>query len=842
MKKMNIAASLIVAVNSFLCASGTVDSDAIEQYTLVKDGVSQCAIVLPHNATASMEYGANDLSKHLNLMSGAEVAIYKQKSDLDLPVKYAGLIMLANAPVKGASCVGGEDLWITSKPGKPWIIRIYGDSKRGVMYGCYAFLQDVLGCRWFTSSISKIPSQKTIVVGSLNIHQKPSFELRDPYYWESLVNTEWIVRNRINGSQCKIPVGCKVTYGSMIAHTMFRLVPPKKYFDSHPEYFSLVNGQRVSDRQLCLTNPDVLKIAIAGVKQWIKSHPDADIVSVAQMDDEGGACQCENCMKIKEKEGSESGPILAFVNAVALEVGKEYPDVLIETLAYNYSAKPPRHVKPLPNVRVRLCPAWSCKAHSLDSNCCKNSTDTYQNLLAWSKITDQLYIWDYNTEFNDYMLLHPSLNYTKTVFDVFKKVGVIGIFMQGSYQSPGASLAEIKAYLCARLMWDCEQNTDDILNEYIEGVYGKSAPIIKEWIALIHSPFEQNTGTEKHLGIYDKPNAAYLTKEILDKSDELMDKALTVSADEPLVLDEIGKIRMWIDYTRIAQIKFQTDIKGNKYTYGVSNKDLDRIDRWMGSLKHYKITHLREGVPYDLSNILTHENADIDSLSLENDKLRLDVLPTLGGKIARLLDKKNGVDLMLPPESIFHKDKGGYEEYVVEKKRGSEFWKIKYDCSIDNNTIIMKGISPAGREVTKQFTLDGNKLSLKTLVKNVTTQPIPVKIWECPQFALQDFKDVHISFDKIGGGTVMLDAKDLSINWSELSKEYKDSSIPAGKVVLKLKNTTIINQFNSKKLDMFHVWNNGGRPTKMIKLEIFCKPVILQPNETTSFEQLWVIE
>jgi len=54
-----------------------------EPYTLVENGIAKCAIVLPHDATASMEYGASDLSKHLKLMSGAAVAIYKQKSEAD---------------------------------------------------------------------------------------------------------------------------------------------------------------------------------------------------------------------------------------------------------------------------------------------------------------------------------------------------------------------------------------------------------------------------------------------------------------------------------------------------------------------------------------------------------------------------------------------------------------------------------------------------------------------------------------------------------------------------------------------------------------------------------------
>ena len=810
------------------------------KYTLVKDGVSQCAIVLPHDATASMEYGANDLKKHLKLISGAKIAIYKQKNNSDLPGKYAGVIMLTNTPAKGKSSVGTEEFWITSKPGKPWTIRIYGDNKRGAMYGCYAFLQDVLGCRWFTSSISRIPKQKTITVGTLNIHQKPSFELRDSFFYKALRDTKWLVRNHLNGLNCKLndSVGGKVIYGTVIAHTMLRLVPPSKYFAAHPEYFALVKGKRVNNRQLCLTNPDTLKICIARIKQLIKKKPSATIFSISQMDNEGGSCQCENCLKVKNREGAESGPILAFVNAVAKEIGKEYPNILIETLAYNYSQKAPKFERPLPNVRIRFCTPWTCKAHPMDAGCDKNK-NTFRDLKAWGKITKQIYIWDYNTEFNDYMLFHPSLDYTKTIFDIFNKNGVVGVFMQGSYNSAGGFLSEMKAYLCARLMWDHTQNPDTLVDEYLQGVYGKAAPIIKEWINLIHSPFKKNHNL--CLGIYDKPSSHFLTKAILDRSDELIEKAIAIASDDPIALEELGKVRMWIDYTRIARIKLKPDVKDGKYTYGVKSSDLDRIDRWSKSIKHYKIGRIGEGIPVSKLDVLTKKNAELTCLSLENNKLRIDILPTLGGKIIRLLDKKNNLDLMLPPKSIFHKSEGGYEEYVTPKQLRAKYQNLQYTKSPDANTFTLKG-QFTGREITKQFKLKGNTIILETTVKNTSSSPLAVNIWTCPQFSLRSFKDVHISFDMVGGGSTEFEAKDFSINWSELHKRCKGNEKPSGKVILKLKNTTITNHFNSQKLDMLHVFNNGGRITEKINLELHTKSITLQPNESTSFEQRWVIE
>ena len=831
---MNNAVPMLLVSAVFACAQHGLAAP----YVLVADGVAKCAIVLPSDCTPPLEYGANDLGKHLNLMSGATVPVYRQKTAADFPPGCEGLILLTSQPLAGEPPLDNEECRLTTQPGTPWTIRICGDNRRGALYGCYALLQDVLGCRWFTRTIASIPKQRTIAVGALDLRQKPSFEYREPFYWEALTNTEWIVRNRVNGANCQVDdtVGGKVRYGAFV-HTMFTLVPPDTYFASHPEYFALVKGQRLQHTQLCLTNPEVLRLAVAGVREWIAKNPSADIFSVSQMDNEGGACQCETCTQVKEEEGSESGPILRFVNAVAAEIGKEHPRVLIDTLAYNYSQKPPRLVRPLPNVRIRLCIPWSCKAHVLESAC---SRDAYQDLYAWSQITQQLYVWDYNTEFNDYMLLHPSLHYTKTVFGSFKRTGVVGNFMQGSYQSPGGCLAEMKSYLCARLMWDHARDGDAILSEYIAGVYGKAAPLVEEWLALIHSPFRQDTGA-KMLGIYDLPSAAYLTREVLAGSDALLERAVAVAADEPVALDEVGKIRMWVDYTRIAQIRLLGEVQDGKYGYGVEAQDLDRIDRWLASIQHYNVTHFAEAVPSAVADVLTRQNATVDCTTLENADLRVDLLPTLGGKIARLVDKRSGVDLLLPPKSVLHKVEGGDETYVTEAPRGAEFWGVNYAVSGTRSAVTLQGLSPAGREITRQFTLEGRRLLLRTAVRNTTKEPLPIRIWDRPQFPLRDFQDVHISFAQVGGGAVQLEAKDFSINWTELSKTYQGADLPAGKVVFRLGKATLTSQFNSQDVERLHIFNNGGI-TEMISLELHGKSVTLPPGEMATFEQSWTIE
>ena len=69
-------------------------------------------------------------------------------------------------------------------------------------------------------------------------------------------------------------------------------MPVEVYYEQHPEYFALVDGKRLRDRtQLCCTNEDVIQLAIDGIRQRMRSAPDATYFSVSQ-NDWGNFCQC----------------------------------------------------------------------------------------------------------------------------------------------------------------------------------------------------------------------------------------------------------------------------------------------------------------------------------------------------------------------------------------------------------------------------------------------------------------------------------------------------------------------------------------------------------------------
>jgi len=515
---------------------------------IVENGKSEYKIIVSENASPSEKHSAVELQKFLKEISGAGIPVVTDK----VPVSDHEIILGDNDHLRGLNVkidwdkLGDEGFTIRTVNN---CLIIAGGKLRGTMYGVYTFLEK-LGCRWFTSKVSRIPKKDRIELKSMDETQVPVLEYREPFYTDAF-DGDWSARNRMNSTTSRLTKdhGGKIVYSHFV-HTFDSLLSPKEYFADHPEYFSEVDGKRISDHtQLCLTNPDVLKISIEKVRQWIKEAPEANIFSVSQ-NDWHNFCQCADCKAIDDREESHSGTMLWFVNQVAEAIKKDYPDKAIDTLAYQYTRKPPKNIKPRDNVIVRLCSIECCFSHSLEN--CEINASFKTDIEGWSKISDRLYIWDYVTDFSHYIMPFPNLYVLKPNIQFFVNHGVKGIFEEGNYSSGGkGELAELRAYVLAKLLWDPNYDADTAINEFLEGYYGKASVPIRDYINVLHG----NVMCDKslHTNIWANPKIGYLSEENMKIAEELFDKAEKL-ADNEDILARVLVARLPIQYVRIANL------------------------------------------------------------------------------------------------------------------------------------------------------------------------------------------------------------------------------------------------------------------------------------------------
>lgn len=567
----------------------TVPADAAD-IQLVVDGKSEYTIIVSSEASPSEKHAAEELRHFLLEISGAEIPIAEEgdKSLSRLIVVGQGKVTeWLKVPIDFDDL--GEEGFAIKTIGPHLVIA--GGRLRGTMYGVYTFLEEVLGCRWYTSKASYIPRRPTITLQTLDIVQKPDFEYREPFYTDAW-DPDWAARNKTNSNHSRLDEkrGGKVEYGKFV-HTFNELVPLDRFWADHPEYYSLIDGKRTRERtQLCMSNPEVLRIATRTVLRWIERMPTAKIFSVSQ-NDWYRNCQCDACKAIDEEEGSPSGLMLRFVNAVAEEVEKSHPNVLIDTLAYQWTEKPPKITKPRHNVRVRLCPIFACEMHEYEK--CPNNAGFVSNLQEWNKVTDNLYIWHYNTDFAAYLLPFPDLDQLVTTIPLYKRTGVKGLFMQGTYNAgsgPAGFMDELKAYLIAKLLWNTDADPKVIREDFLSGYYGKAGRPIGEFLDLLLNKVKEEN---LHGGIYIGVEAPWLTNEIIAEGDRLFDEAEKL-AGSPGLLQRVKHARLSLEYVKTLQ--------GINHAAGNGTAEdkaaiLQRLEDFVKACEANGITQLNEGMP-----------------------------------------------------------------------------------------------------------------------------------------------------------------------------------------------------------------------------------------------------
>ena len=206
--------------------------------------------------------------------------------------------------------------------------------------------------------------------------------------------------------------------------------------------------------QPCMTDPTVYETVLRNVLATLRSRPDATVISVSQNDsyEQQLGCQCDNCRALNEKYGCEGGALFDFVNRIARDIKDEFPDVMVETLAYRYSIAPPKDMVFEDNVMIMLCTIELCCNHAIDDPDCPTNYRYATYLEAWSKICSHLSIWDYHTSFADYQIPFPNetMLYDQIVY--YAKHNAISLFSEGNYNSRSGQFEEMRAFACSRLM------------------------------------------------------------------------------------------------------------------------------------------------------------------------------------------------------------------------------------------------------------------------------------------------------------------------------------------------------------------------------------------------------
>ena len=491
---------------------------------------------------------------------------------------------------------------------------ITGGELRGTLYAVFEFLKQELDCHWYAEDCVVIPQRETVRIGaSLRYGYTPALEYRETD-WNSTRDAEFCLANHVNAKSCtQAPeLGGAISYTGGFGHTLTNcFVSAKTYFETNPEYFALYHGKR-TPRQLCLTNPDVLALTVREVGELLEKHPDARIVSLTQGDTLRSFCQCKNCRAVDRRNGSHAGTVISFVNQVAEHYEKDYPDLKFDTFAYRYSRMAPKQVSPRDNVIVRLCSIECCFSHPLDTPRDPLNVRFCRDISNWAAICDNLFIWDYTTNYWQYLGPFPNFGVLQKNMRFFVQNHAKGVYEEGNYQAAecDAEFAGLRCYLLSRLLFDPDCDYEAETDGFLRAFYGEGWRYIKEYLRLTTA----RTGTKgRHMTIYhDMMDGTVLSMSCAEVAlcDRLWREAEAFCADET-ERERVRRSGLSWRYWKACNLRGEFSRIGNPAGWKQEQKKL------LEDYRRFGITRLTE-----ISNLKTAPNLLLPP-SLWGDRRRL---------------------------------------------------------------------------------------------------------------------------------------------------------------------------------------------------------------------------
>ncbi len=570
-------------------------------FKICNEEINKFSILLPENSHKVIVEHAGVLQSYIEKQTGYKLPIVNKETENCFILRF----------VKDFDKNDGVHIKIDKK------VLLEGRNPRSSAYAVYTFLEKYLGWRFLTGKCE-------ICTKSEFDLSKDEYEFTSPFEYRLCLyalgyENEWYVKHKNNslfagdidekfGKGVYYAAGKEYESYRYGCHTYGVYLDPVKYFKDHPEYFMLDKDGTRKDTQPCLSNPEVFKIFLNGVRETLKNCPDAKFVCVAQNDVDDAVCHCPECEKNRELYQSPGANELIFANKIAREIKDEYPNVLVETLAYNYSTKPPVGLKAEPNVSVRFCLMAVCREHAITDPTCKYAGITRSYFDGWQKVCDNIYLWDYTANYKEYMLPLKNFNTLYRNTQYYTRFNIKGVMYQYIHNTDIGGLNEFWAYMQSKLAWNPKMSYaeyTDLMHEFLNLYYGKGGDYLYEYI-LLHAT---EPSTEYHYGPYVgfenympqlKEEDGKPFSDFFDRADSLFESAKTLATEEQKL--RIEKAYLQVMWYKLDVYKEYAEKNNGEFrkAYNQLVKDLD------AGLKKFGIDSASEG-HFDLKELSMDE-------------------------------------------------------------------------------------------------------------------------------------------------------------------------------------------------------------------------------------------
>jgi hypothetical protein len=311
----------------------------------------------------------------------------------------------------------------------------------------------------------------------------------------------------------------------------------------------------------------------------------------------------------------------------------------------------------------------------------------------------------------------------------------------------------------------------------------------------------------------------------------LLGKALAAAGDEA-TRARVRKATLPLDYFDLVRAREHRFENGS---YAPLSLDTLKT-RWNGfleTLSGFGIQSIHEGQPLERDRKAVEGLRSWPAVTLENAVWRVDLVPEIGGRVLRMIDRQSGRNLLrtASPGEGGYPDLGGLSlqalpDYV--SRAWPAQWRLE---SSGPSAAAVVGTCPNGVLLRRTITLDGERLRIESEAVNDGAAAVELVLAARAEYDAVDIDTAEVAFRSKGGATV---AKRLLDHLREPAATvmWRDQEIPAGEWTVSAGGRRLASsRFDAARTARAGVsWSAKGRPR--VTLSNWSQPAALQPGQT----------
>ncbi len=532
----------------------TAPEETVNPDLVTENGEAAAHIVVAEGADALLTYAAEELVYHVEKVSGAVLPVVTTAAD--------GLAIVIATPdtCPALNEMFPEDIaWLgTLEEGEKrygsdgFAIRrhentlyIFGITERGTLNGVYDFIEENMGVLWIRASedIGLVYDEMpTVTVTKADYREKSPFEVRG---WNLCCTTDrpmtdvMLSRNKMNAL-------LTMQFPEIGISNVNLNHNAKRWVQTSPMYDETVTEYWCTDREgnpmSGEESPQInfwSELTMETVAASMIASLDAnyiDNIGLGIEDNEEYHHLPESGEPFEYAPGQFVNPddpayfstvFFTFLNKVAERVNAVYPEVKLNAYSYWLTETPP--LCPLADsIVIVIAPITECSDDPIDEPITTEGTAIRTMMDAWNEVaaTNDIIVYNYYGCCGAMARYErPIWNRIETELRYYAESGFAGVLPEGVDDNEDArypvdpveyncadrwEMGMLTFWLIAKLSWNPEEDTDALIVEFCDKVYGNASPYMQEYYRLIEQGWVEGDSESGTNWRYTTAAALYL--------------------------------------------------------------------------------------------------------------------------------------------------------------------------------------------------------------------------------------------------------------------------------------------------------------------------------------------